>query len=232
MRSWESHFGPKSRKKSIFDTILWQMSQFSLLFDGLFREFSCKKRKCIALCRVERAVLVQNFTEFFKVLLNAVKTFTWTLLVSVRLHFAFKVLGKLQYAVRSDVRKFLKVLLHALKTFTWTVQVSVRLHFALKVLGKWKYAVRVDFNEFFEIPLNALKTFIWTLLVSVRLHFASTVHGKSQYAFLSDFSKFLKVPHYWSQSRMHFDLKVQQKEHIWTQFDVKSRSFLCFLWFF
>ena len=138
-------------------------------------------------------------------------------MVSVRLHFAFKVRGKWKCAVLSDLTDFsafLKVPLNALKAFIWPLLVSVRLHFAFKIRGKWKYAFLSDFSKFLKIPLNALKTFIWTLLVSVRLHFASTVYGKSQYAFLSDFSKFLKVPHYWSQSRMYFDLKVQQKEHI------------------
>ena len=91
------------------------------------------------------AVMI-DFREFLKVLLHALKAFIWPLLVSVRLHFAFKVCGKWKYTVLSDFNEFFKVPRNALKAFIWPLLVSVRLHFAFKVCGKWKYAVLSDFS--------------------------------------------------------------------------------------
>ena len=82
-----------------------------------------------------------------KVPFNALKTFISPLLVSFRLHFAFKVRGKWKCAVLSDFITFLKVPLDALKVFIWPLLVSVRLHFAFKVRGKWKCAVFSDFSD-------------------------------------------------------------------------------------
>ena len=81
-----------------------------------------------------KCAVLSDFSEFLKVPPNALKTFIWPLLVSVRLHFAFKVRGKWKYAVLSDFSAFLKIPLNALKAI-WSLLVSVRLHFALKVLG-------------------------------------------------------------------------------------------------
>ena len=45
-------------------------------------------------CGKWKYVVLSDFSEFFKVPLNALKAFIWPLLVSVRLHFAFKVREK------------------------------------------------------------------------------------------------------------------------------------------
>ena len=90
---------------------------------------------------------MSDFSEFLKVPPNALKTFIWPLLVSVRLHFAFKVRGKWKYAVLSDFSAFFKVSPNALKTFIWPLLVSVKLHFAFKVCGKWKYAEKAKITK-------------------------------------------------------------------------------------
>ena len=69
-------------------------------------------------------------SAFFKVPLNALKAFIWPLLVSVRLHFAFKVCGKWKYAFLSDFSTILQIPLNAVKVFIWALLVLVRPHFA------------------------------------------------------------------------------------------------------
>ena len=90
---------------------------------------------------------------------NALKTFIWPLLVSVRLHVAFKVRGKWKYAVLNDFSVFFKVSPNTLTTFIWPLLVSVRLYFASKVRGKWKCAILSDFSASSRSPLIRSKPF-------------------------------------------------------------------------
>ena len=79
--------------------------------------------------------MLGDFGAFFKVPLNVLKAFIWSVPVLVRPHFAFKVHGKWKCAFLSDFIALLRVALNALKAFIWPLLVSVRLHFAFKVLG-------------------------------------------------------------------------------------------------
>ena len=64
-----------------------------------------------------RCAVLSDLSTFLKVPLNALKTFIWPLLVSFRLHFAFKVRGKWKYAVLSDFSEFFRVSINSLKAF-------------------------------------------------------------------------------------------------------------------